>query len=64
MEWQLKNEASIHRTAKHFSIEGGCNRERKCRIPRISPPPAVGSKVKVARGGAYLRDTTVVKTAL
>ena len=37
VEWQRKNEASIHRTAKHFSIEGGSNRERKCYIPRISP---------------------------
>ena len=39
VEWQRKNEASIHRAAKHSSIEGGCNRGRKCRIPRISPPP-------------------------
>ena len=31
--WQRKNEASIHRTAKHFLIEGGRNRKRKCRIP-------------------------------
>ena len=38
VEWQRKNEASIHRTAKHFSIEGGRNRGKKCRIPRISPP--------------------------
>ena len=39
VEWQRKNKASIQRTAKHFSIEGGRNRERKCHIPRISPPP-------------------------
>ena len=38
---QCKNEVSIHRTARHFSIEGGCNRERKCRIPRIRPPCAL-----------------------
>ena len=39
---QCKNEVSIHRTARHFSIEGGGrNRERKCRIPRISPPCAL-----------------------
>ena len=36
----------------HFSIEGGRNREKKCRIPRISPPfPPYGGR------GAYLRDT-------
>ena len=43
--------------------KGGRNRERKCRIPRISPPPppppALCTKAKVAKGGAYLRDTTV-----
>ena len=39
VEWRGKNEASIHRSAKHFSIEGGRNRERKRRIPRIAPPP-------------------------
>ena len=39
--------------------KGGCNCERKCRIPRISPPPAICTKSKVAKGGAYLRDTTV-----
>ena len=44
---QCKTEVSIHRTARHFSIEmwggggGGRNRERKCRIPRISPPCAL-----------------------
>ena len=41
---QCKNEVSIHRTAQHFSIEGGGggrNRERKCRIPHISPPCAL-----------------------
>ena len=44
---QCKNEVSIHRTARHFSIEGGgggggvYNRERKCRIPRISHPCAL-----------------------
>ena len=39
-EWQRKNQASIHRTAKHYSIEeGGHNYcERKCCIPHISPP--------------------------
>ena len=36
VDWQRKNEASIHRTAKHFSVEGGRNRERKCRIPHIT----------------------------
>ena len=40
VEWQCKNEASIHRTAKHFSIEGGRNHKRKCRIPCISSPCA------------------------
>ena len=66
VEWQHKNEASIHRTTKHFSIEGERNlasfpgarknearrnRERKCRILRISPPPpAVCTKAKVGRG--------------
>ena len=39
VEWQRKNKTSTHRTDIHFSIEGGRNRERKCRIPRISPPP-------------------------
>ena len=40
--------------------KGGRIRERKCRIPRISPPPALCTKAKVAKGGAYLRDTTVL----
>ena len=41
--------------------KGGRNRERNCRIPRISPPPppAVCTKAKVAKKGAYLWDTTV-----
>ena len=62
VEWRGKNEARIHRSAKHFSIEGGRNRERKRRIPRIGPP-ALCTKAKVAKrgGGAYLRDTTVAK---
>ena len=38
--------------------KGGRNRERKCRIPRISPP-ALCTKANVAKGGAYLRDTMV-----
>ena len=63
VEWQCKNEVSIHRTARYFSIEGGGgggrNRERKCRIPRISPP-ALCTKAYVAKGGTYLRDTTVI----
>ena len=50
IEWQHKNKGSIHRTAQHFSIEGGRNRERKCCIPRISPP-ALCTKAKVAKGG-------------
>ena len=40
--------------------KGGRNRERNCRIPRISPPPTFCTKAKVAKGGAYLRDTTVL----
>ena len=66
VEWQRKNEASIHRTAKHFSVEGGRNRERKCRIPRISPPPALCTKAKFAKGGGgvYLQDTTVLSLVL
>ena len=52
VEWQRKNAANIHRSAKHFSIEGGHNRERKCRILRISPPPLrFLFKAKVAKGG-------------
>ena len=44
---------------------GARNRERKCRIPRISPPPpALCTKAKVAKGGAYLRDTTVDESLL
>ena len=39
--------------------KGGRNRERNCRIPRKSPPPTFCTKAKVAKGGAYLRDTTV-----
>ena len=32
--------------------KGGHNRERKCRIPRKSPPPpALCTKGKVAKGG-------------
>ena len=38
VEWQRKNKASIHRSAKHFLIGGGGrNREKKYRISRISP---------------------------
>ena len=62
VEWQCKNKASIYRTAQHLLIERGCNRERKCRIPRISPPPALCTKAKVAKGGLYLWDTTVLLT--
>ena len=40
----------IHRTAKHFSIEGGCDRKRKCCIPCISPP-VLCTNAKVAKGG-------------
>ena len=36
VEWQCKNEASIHRTTKHFSIVGGRSRKRKCCIPPCS----------------------------
>jgi len=38
--------------------KGGRNSQRNCCIPRISPP-AFCTKAKVAKGGAYLRDTTV-----
>ena len=38
--------------------KGGRNHERNCRIPHISPP-CVCTKAKVAKGGAYLRDTMV-----
>ena len=38
--------------------KGGRNQERKCHIPRISPP-TLCAKAKIAEGGAYLRDTTV-----
>ena len=42
--------------------EGGRNRERNCRIPRISPPTFF-TKAKVAKGGgAYLWDTTYSNT--
>ena len=51
VERQRKNKASIHRTAQHFSIEGGRNRERKCRIPRISPPLRFVLKLKLQKGG-------------
>ena len=40
--------------------KGGCNRERNLCIPRISPPPAFCTEAKVAKGGAYLRDTMVL----
>ena len=56
VEWQRKNEASIYRTTKHFSIEGGRNHERKCRIPCISLPPGLCTKAKVAKG----EDTMVL----
>ena len=49
VEWQRKSEASIHRTNKHFLIEGGHNRERKCRIPCTSLP-ALFTKAKFAKG--------------
>ena len=60
LKWQPKNEASIYRTAKNFSIEGGRNSERKCCILHISPPPALCTKAKAKRG-AYLWDTMVFK---
>ena len=43
---------------------GGCNRERKCHIPRISPPPALRTKAKVAKGGVYLWNTMVISVPL
>ena len=49
VEWQRKNEAIIHRTNKRFSIKGGHNRERKCHIPRTSPP-TLFTKAKFAKG--------------
>ena len=38
--------------------KGGRNRERNRHIPRTSPP-AFCTEAKVAKGGAYLRDTMV-----
>ena len=58
VERQRKNEARIHRSAKHFSIEGGRNRERKCRIPRISPPPPPPLRfvlrLRLQKGGVFV----------
>ena len=98
VEWQRKNEASIHKTAKHFTIDrkrvckwcqkysplkgqtcgalgkrrrlccgkplsvelelmwaghrkGGRNRERKCHIPRISPPLRFVLRLRLQKGG-------------
>ena len=60
VEWQCKNETSIHRTAKHFSINskhmGGRNRERKCR-PLLR---FVLRLLRLQKRGPYLRDTTVL----
>ena len=52
--WQCKNETSIHKTAKHFSINSkhmvGRNHKRKCH-----PPPVLCTKAtKVAKTGAVL----------
>ena len=38
--------------------KGGCNHERICCIPHINPS-AFCTKAKLAKGGAYLRDTMV-----
>ena len=35
----------------YFSIEGGRNRERKCRIPRISPPLRFVLRLRLQKGG-------------
>ena len=58
VEWQRKNKVSIHRTTQHFSIgwvgEGGRNRERKCRIPRISPPLLCFMlRLRLQKGGLF-----------
>ena len=39
--------------------KGGRNRERKCCILCISLPTVFCTKVKIAKGGTYLWDTTV-----
>ena len=51
VEWLRKNKASIHRTAQHFSIEGGHNSERKCCILRVSPPLRFVLKLKLQKRG-------------
>ena len=56
------NEAMLYSIMSHQ--KGGHNCEKKCHIPRTSPPPAFCNKAKVAiggGGGAYLRDTRVVQ---
>ena len=48
--------------AGHRKGGGGHNHERKCRIQHISPPPPplrVCAIAKIAKVGAFLRDTTV-----
>ena len=57
VEWQCKNEVSIHRTARHFSIEGVRNRGRKCRIPRISPPLRFVLRLRLQKGGGRICGT-------
>ena len=51
-----------HRQLGHALLvpEGGCNCERNRRILRTSPP-AFCIEAKVAKGGTYLRDTTVLE---
>ena len=65
LEWQCKNEPSIHRTCQLFSINrkhvGGRNHERKHPIPCISPPPALCTKaIYGCKRGAYLLDSMVL----
>ena len=38
---------------------GGRNRAREIVASRVQAPPAFCTEAKVAKGGAYLRDTTV-----
>ena len=42
--------------------EGAYSREIKCQIPHISPP-TLSTSAKVAKRGAYMRDTTVYSSS-
>jgi len=54
-----KNEASLHRTVKEFTVNHKRvlqHIEREC----LDPTPMLSTSTKVAKRGAYMRDTMII----